>query len=83
MKPIMHGYQPKPRRSCDELGVCQGRKTPCLNCKAPDADPWPPEQDTFTRGERMVYPLLQCAAIGVVLGIAYGLARYYMPGWFY
>ena len=25
--------QQKPRRTCAELGVCQGRKEPCVGCK--------------------------------------------------
>ncbi len=34
-----------PARTCDQLGICQGRTIPCLNCTRPDAEPWPPADD--------------------------------------
>lgn len=69
----------KTRRTCDQLGVCQGRETPCLNCKLPDAPQWPAERDTYRITELLTSPFVIAAAIGVVGGFLYGVVRYALP----
>ena len=70
-------------QSCADAGCCQGRKIPCLTCTRPDAAPWPSAQgDTFTIGEQLLCPVAVAAAIGFVIGLVYGFARYINPAWF-
>lgn len=64
-------------RTCDKLGVCQGRAIPCLTCTRLDADtdPWPGAEDVLTFVEQVI-----CVAIvGAGLGVWYGLVTYLVP----
>ena len=76
-------YQPRPDytpRTCDELGICQGRAIPCLNCTHADMPVWQPDEAiTCTPIERMGYwltvALLTTGIAAAVVGIA-GAAGY-------
>lgn len=42
-------------RTCDQLGVCQHRAIPCLDCTRQDAPAWDTDEVTCTPFEVMWY----------------------------
>lgn len=70
------------RRTCDELGVCQGRNIPCLNCTQTDAPEWQPDEVTCTPFERMGYWLTILVVSCLSGGAVVGSAAYIYGRWF-
>jgi hypothetical protein len=61
-------------RSCEELGLCQSRAVPCLNCTRPEAPVWQPDEVTCTPVEQIAYwaaiTVAACLTGGAVVGVA-------------
>ena len=59
-------------RTCDQLGVCQHRAIPCLDCTRQDAPAWDTDEVTCTPFEVMWYwigmTLLVAGSLCVVVG---------------
>lgn len=63
------------RRSCDELGLCQGRATPCANCVHPFA-PGAITHHTHPQRRALVRAFKRTAALmgaAIVIGLLAGL----------
>ena len=58
-----------PARTCEQLGICQGRTIPCLNCTGPDAESWPPADDA-TRATPSSFELIWAWAITLLIAAA-------------
>lgn len=71
---------PERRRTCAELGVCQGLSIPCLLCN----DTWPEPVDTLTPMEQIGtwigYTVLALLTVAVACGVAgYTYYRWIAP----
>lgn len=69
-------------RSCDELGLCQSRAVPCLNCTRPEAPVWQSDEVTCTPFERIGYWLTLTVVCCITAGTAVGVACFIYGRWF-
>lgn len=69
-------------RSCDELGLCQSRAVPCLNCTRPEAPVWHPDEVTCTPMETFSYWLAVTVASALTCATLVGTACFVYGRWF-
>lgn len=79
---LARGLPPTHKFTCDQLGICQGRTIPCLNCTQPEAMAWPgAEEDSLTPIEQISYWAAIALACGGTVGVVAGVAGYVFVRW--
>ena len=69
----------QPLRTCDQLGICQGRTIPCLNCTRPDAPQWPPaDGDTETASS---FELICAGGLVLLIGLVVCVVVFVLSHW--
>lgn len=68
---------PSRQRTCHELGICQGRTVPCLDCDRADAPPWSPNEVTCTPMEAIWYWVVVAALCLASVAVMAGAAGYF------
>jgi hypothetical protein len=67
----------KTQHTCDQLGICQGRTIPCLNCTQTTAPQWQPDDEiACTPIEHMGYWLTVGIVAAITVAVLVGTASY-------